>query len=84
MINITNQHEEQKRTIREIFDYDNTCLLEDGRLAICAWMKSDVYNKVCKDGYIFCFTISNEGENSIEYIKTNTPAIPCDVEITIR
>lgn len=71
-------------TVAEIFDYDSTCILEDGRIAFCAWMEPQLFDKVNKEGYLFCFTVNDDGDTSLEYIKTNTPAIPCNVAIEVK
>lgn len=81
MVMVTNNHAEKKPTIAEVFDNNNTCILEDGRIAFCAWMDAQLFNKVDKENYILCFTVDDDGETNLEYIKTNTPAIPCDVKI---
>lgn len=84
MVNVINNHAEKKLTIAEIFDCDNTCLLEDGRIAFCGWMDAQLFNKVDKEDYILCFTVDDDGETNLEYIKTNTPATPCNVEIVVE
>lgn len=83
MVNVTNNYMEKKRTIAEIFDCNNTCILEDGRIAFCAWMDASLFDKVDKKDSILCFTVEDDGETNIEYIRTDTLAIPCDVEITV-
>ena len=83
MVKITNHHAEKKLTIAEIFDCDNTCILEDGRIAFCAWMDASLFNKLDKEDFILCFIVDNDGDTNIEYIRTDTPATPCDVEITV-
>ena len=83
MIKITNHQVEKKLTIAEIFACDNTCILEDGRIAFCAWMDANLFNKLEEEDSILCFTIENDGETNLEYIHVDTPAIPCDVEITV-
>lgn len=83
MIKITNNPADKKLTVAEIFDCDNTCILEDGRIVFCAWMDASLFDKVNKKDYLLCFTIDNDGETNIEYIRTNTPATPCNVEITV-
>lgn len=83
MVNVTNNYMEKKRTIAEIFDCNNTCILEDGRIAFCAWMDASLFDKVSKKDFLLCFTIDNDGETNIEYIRTDTLAIPCDVEIIV-
>ena len=83
MVNVTNNYMEKKRTIAEIFDCNNTCLLEDGRIAFCAWMDANLFDKVDKKDFLLCFTIDDDGETNIEYIRTNTLATPCNVEITV-
>lgn len=84
MVKVTNSFAEKKSTVAEIFDCDNnTCILEDGRIVICAWMDANLFNKLDKEDYILCFTIENDGETNLEYIHVDTPAIPCDVKITV-
>ena len=83
MVNVTNNYMEKKRTIAEIFDCNNTCILEDGRIAFCAWMDASLFDKMDKKDFLLCFTIDDDGETNIEYIRTDTLAIPCDVEITV-
>ena len=83
MVEITNLHVEKKLTVAEIFDCDNTCILEDGRIAFCAWMESSLFDKVNKKDFLLCFTIDQDGETNIEYICTNALATPCDVQITV-
>lgn len=83
MIKISNHHAEKKLTISEIFDCDNTCLLEDGRIAFCAWMNAYLFDKVNEKDFLLCFTIDPDGETNIEYIRTNALATPCDVQITV-
>ena len=83
MVNVTNNYMEKKRTIAEIFDCNNTCLLEDGRIAFCGWMDTNLFDKVDEEDFLLCFTINNDGETNIEYIRTDTIAIPCNVEITV-
>ena len=84
MVNVTNYTKKKMRTIAEVFDDNSTCVLEDGRIAFCAWMDAQLFNKVDKEDYILCFTVDDDGETSLEYIKTNTPATPCDVEIVVE
>lgn len=83
MVKVTNHHAEKKLTIAEIFDCDNTCILEDGRIAFCAWMDASFFDKVNKKGSILCFTIDDSGKTCIEYIRDDTPATPCNVKITV-
>ena len=83
MINLIKSYAEKKFTIAEAFDCDNTCILENGKIAFCAWMDASLFDKVNKKDYLLCFTIDNDGETNIEYIRTNTPATPCNVEITV-
>ena len=84
MVKVVNNHAKKKLTIAEIFDEcDNPCILEDGRIAFCAWMDADLFNKLNKDYFILCFTVDDDGETNIEYLRTDTPATPCDVEITV-
>ena len=84
MVNVINNHAEKKLTIAEIFDCDNTCLLEDGRIAFCGWMNANLFDKVNEKDSFLCFTIDNDGETNIEYIRINTPATPCNVEIKVN
>lgn len=84
MVNVINNHAEKKLTIAEIFDCDSTCLLEDGRIAFCGWMGANLFDKVNEKDFFLCFTIDNDGETNIEYIRVDTPAIPCNVEITVN
>lgn len=84
MINVINNRAEKKPTIAEIFNCDNTCLLEDGRIAIYVWMEPSLLNKVNEKDFLLCFTIEDDGETSIEYIRTDTLATPCTVEITVN
>ena len=83
MVKVTNSHTEKKLTIEEVFAYDNTCILEDGRIAVCPWMDVNLFNKLNKDDSILCFTVEDDGETNIEYIRLNTLATPCTVEITV-
>ena len=83
MVKVTNSHTEKKLTIEEVFAYDNTCILEDERIAVCLRMDVNFFNKVNMKGFILCFTIDDDGETNIEYIRTDAPATPCDVEITV-
>ena len=83
MIKVTNRHAEKKLTAAEILDYSNACILEDGRIAFCAWMDANLFHKLNEEDSILCFTVDNDGETSIEYIHVNTPATPCDVEIMV-
>lgn len=83
MVEITNNPVEKKLTVAEIFDCDNTCILEDGRIAFCAWMESNLFDKVNKKDFLLCFTIDPNGETSIEYLRTDTLATPCDIKITV-
>ena len=83
MVKVTNNPAEKKLTIAEIFDCDNSCILEDGRIALCAWMDVSLFDKVVKKDSLLCFTVDADGETNIEYIRTNTPATPCNVEITV-
>ena len=84
MVNVTNYTKKKMRTIAEVFDDNSTCVLEDGRIAFCAWMDAQLLNKVDKEDYILCFTVDDDGETNIEYIHTNTPATLCDVEIVVE
>ena len=84
MVKVTNNHAEKKLPITEIFDeFDNTCILEDGRIAFCAWVEASLFDKMSKKGFLLCFTIDDDGETNIEYIRTDTLATPCNVEITV-
>lgn len=83
MVEITNLHVEKKLTVAEIFDCDNTCILENGKIAFCAWMDVFLFEKVEKKDYFLCFTIDPDGKTNIEYIRTNALATPCDVQITV-
>lgn len=84
MINLIKSYAEKKFTIAEAFNYcDSTCILENGKIAFCAGMDGDLFDKVNKKGFLLCFTIDNDGETNIEYIRANTPATPCNVEITV-
>ena len=84
MVKVINNHVEKKLTVAEIFDCNDSCILEDGRIAICAWMDADLFDKVDKKGSLLCFTIENNGDINIEYIRANTPATPCDVKIVVE
>lgn len=84
MVKVTNHLKKHNLTITEIFECDSTCILDDGRIAFCAWMDAQIFNKVNKEGYILCFIADDDGETNLEYIRTNTPAIPCDVEIVVE
>lgn len=83
MVKVTNSHAKKKLTIAEIFDCNNTCVLEDGRIAFCAWMNAYLFDKVNEKDFPLCFTIDNNGETNIEYIPTHTLATPCDVKIVV-
>ena len=83
MVKVIYSHAEKKLTVAEIFNCDNTCLLEDGRIAFCAYMEANLFNKLDEEDSILCFTLDDDGEPNIEYIRTDAPAIPCDVEITV-
>ena len=76
---------EKKLTIEEIFACGNTCILEDGRIAFCAWMDASLFDRLEKNkkDSILCFTVEDNGETNIEYIRLDTPATPCNVEITV-
>lgn len=84
MVMVTNNHAEKKPTIAEVFDNNNTCVLEDGKIAFCAWMDIFLFDKVEKRDYFLCFTVDRDGKTNIEYIRTNTLATPCDVEIKVK
>lgn len=86
MIKVTNNYAKKKLTVEDIFACDNTCILEDGRIAFCAWMDADLFDRLEKDkkDSILCFTIEDDGETNIEYIRLDTPATPCNVEIKVN
>lgn len=84
MVNVTNHLEEHNRTVAEIFDFDRTCVLEDGRIAFCARMDAKLFSELKKEDYILCFTIDDDGRTNLEYIRIDAPAIPCDVEIVVE
>lgn len=84
MVNVINNHGGKKLTIAEIFSYDDTCILDDGRIALCAWMDASLFNKLDKEDFILCFIVDNDGDTNIEYIRTDTPATPCIVEIKVN
>lgn len=85
MVKVTNNHAEKKLTVEEIFACDNTCILEDGRIAFCAWICTSLFDRLKKDpkDLILCFTVDDNGETSIEYIRAKTLATPCNVKITV-
>ena len=83
MVNVINSHTKKKLTIAEVFDNNNTCVLEDERIAFRAWMDANLFDKVNEKDSFLCFPVDNDGETNIEYIRTNTPATPCTVEITV-
>ena len=83
MVKITNNYVGKKLTIAEIFSCDDTCILNDGRIALCAWTDASLFNKLDKEDFILCFIVDNDGDTNIEYIRTDTPATPCNVEITV-
>lgn len=84
MVKVTNNYAEKKLTLEEAFAYENTCLLEDGRIAVCPWMDVNLFNKLNKDDSILCFTVADDGETMIEYVPIDALATPCDVEITVN
>ena len=84
MVKVTNNCAEKKLTIEEIFDYNSSCILEDGRIAFCAWMDASLFNKLNEEDSILCFTVNDGGETNLEYIHVDTPATPCNVEITVN
>lgn len=86
MVKVTNNHAEKKLTVAEIFSRDNTCILEDGRIAFCPWrMDSSLFDKPKnKEDSILCFTVDDDEETIIEYIRADAPATPCDVEIAVN
>ena len=84
MVNVINNHAEKKLPIAELFDNDNTCILEDGRIAFCAWMDTNLFDKVDEEDFLLCFIINNDGEANIEYIRNDTLATPCTVEIKVN
>ena len=83
MVKVTKSYTKKKLTIAEIFDCDSTCILEDGKIAFYVWMDIFLFNKVNKKDFLLCFTIDGDGKTNIEYIRTDTPATPCHVEITV-
>lgn len=83
MVKVINSHAEKKLTVEEIFACDNTCILEDGRIAFCAWMDANLFNKLEEEDSILCFTVDDDGEPSIECIRAKTLATPCEIEITV-
>lgn len=83
MVKVINRHAEKKLTVAEILNCSNACILEDGKIAFCAWMDANLSNKLNEEDSILCFTVDNDGVTSIEYIHIDTPATPCDVEITV-
>ena len=83
MVKITNNYVGKKLTIAEIFNCDDTCILDDGRIALCTWMDAGLFNKLGKEDFILCFIVDNDGDTHIECIRTDTPATPCNVEITV-
>lgn len=83
MVMVTNNHTEKKPTIAEVFDNNNTCILEDGRIAFCAWMDASLFDKVNEKDFLLCFTVDRDGETNIEYIYTKALATPCNVEIMV-
>lgn len=83
MIKVTNNYTEKKSSIEDIFACDNTCILDDGRIAFCAWMDAHLFNKLNEEDSILCFTVADDGETMIEYIPIDTLATPCNVEITV-
>lgn len=83
MVKVTKSYTKKKLTIAEIFDRGNTCILEDGKIAIDGWMDIFLFKKVNKKDFLLCFTIDGDGKTNIEYIRTDTPATPCNVEITV-
>ena len=83
MVKVTNNYAKRKLTVAEIFNCDNACVLNDGRIAICAWMSVFLLDKLNKKDSILCFIVDDDGETSIEYIRADTPATPCNVEIKV-
>ena len=84
MVKVINHHAGRRFTIEEVFTYcDNTCILDDGRIAVFPRMDANLFNKLDKDDSILCLTIGDDGEINIEYIRVGTPATPCSVEITV-
>lgn len=84
MVKVTNNLVGKKLPIAEIFDCgDSTCILEDGRIAFCAWMDVSLFNKLNEEDSILCFTVDDDGKTSIEYIRAKTLATPCEIEITV-
>lgn len=84
MVEITNLHVEKKLTIAEVFDNSHPCILEDGRIAFCAWMDASLFDKVNEKDFLLCFTVDRDGETNIEYIHTKALATPCNVEIIVE
>ena len=84
MVKVTKSYTKKRLTIAEIFDCDSTCILEDGKIAFYAWMDIFLFNKVNKKDFLLCFTIDGDGKTNIEYIRSDTPAPPCHVEITVE
>lgn len=83
MVNVTNHLKKHNLTVAEIFECDNTCVLENGRTAFCLWMDIKLFRKLEEEDYILCFTVDDDGETRLEYIRTDTPATPCDVAIEV-
>ena len=83
MVKVINSHAEKKLTVEEIFACDNTCILEDGRIAFCAWMDANLFNRLEEEDSILCFTVDDDGETNIENIRLDALATPCTVEITV-
>ena len=83
MVKVTNNYAKKKLTVAEIFNCDSSCILEDGRIAICAWMDAFLFDKLNKEDSILCFIVDDDGETSIEYVRAKTPATPCTIEITV-
>jgi len=83
MIKVTNRHAEKKLPIEEVFTHEDTCILEDGRIAFWAWMDESLFNKLKEEDSILCFTINDDGEANIECISTDTLATPCTVEVIV-
>ena len=84
MVKVTNSFAEKKLTVEEVFACNDTCILEDGRIAFLAWMDIRLFNKLDKDDSILCFTVADDGETMIEYVSIDALATPCNVEIKVN
>lgn len=83
MVKVTNDHADKRLTIAKIFEYDDTCILEDGRIAFCSWMDANLLNELEEEDSLLCFTVNDDGETNIENIRLDTLATPCNVKITV-